>query len=658
MKSIRNKILVSMLLSVFISLAVVGGASAWLSYRSTIDTLRQAMIETGGIASERITQELAAYKDIASVTGCIPELSESGVSVEAKRGIINQQIQAHGLKRGNIIGSDGISILDGMDYTDRAYVQSAMKGRTDVSEPLVSKVTGELSIMISAPIWEGGVPGSKVWGVVYFVPTETFLNDIVADIKISPHGGAYILDKEGYTIAHENIDNVKNRENTQAEAGSDKKLNQLAALEKRMSGGESGFGEYQYNGAKKFLSFSPIDGKDGWSLGVNAPASDFTYSAVRGIIITFALMIVFLAGAAVVAYILAKRIGDPVRSCAARLRLLAEGDLDTPVMEVHTKDETKVLSDAAMNLVGRFNTMIKDMDYMLAEMAGGNMGVDSQCEEAYTGGYKGLLESARKLNQQLSAAFSQINRSAEQVSAGAQQVSAGAQALSQGATEQAGTIEELASAVNDISEKIQTTAANASDAHNQTSQTGKEVEQCNLQMLEMVEAVKEIGANSVQIGKIIKTIEDIAFQTNVLALNAAVEAARAGAAGKGFAVVADEVRNLAGKSAEASKSTSELIEQAARSVEKGVRIADETAMSLLNVMAAAEDTEKAVDMITNASGEQSAVISQVTVGMDQISNVVQTNSATAQESAAASEELSGQAEILKNLVGQFKTKQS
>lgn len=657
MKSIRIKILVCMLLSVFVSLVAVGGISIWLNYSSTIDTLEQTMIQTARTASERIEKELEAYKNIAQVTGCIPELSDPSVSVEEKRAIITRQAEEHGLQRGNVIGLDGVSILDGNDYSDREYVQSAMKGEIAVSEPLVSKITGQLSIMVSAPIWEGGVIGSRVAGVVYFVPTETFLNDIVTSLQISANGSSYIINKSGYTIAHKNMDNVKNRENTQEDAKADQGLAALAALEKSMTMGESGFGRYEYGGVKKFLAYAPIVATDGWSLGINAPTSDFTASTYKGIFITVILTIVFLAGASCIAYMLAKRIGDPVKNCARRLRLLAEGDLDTPVQEVHTGDETQVLSDSARELVDGFNLMIKDMDYMLAEMAGGNLTVDSKCEEAYVGGYKGLLQSARRLNQELSSALSQISQSAEQVSAGAEQVSAGAQALSQGATQQASAIEELAATVNEIAGKVKTTANNAAQAHDQTSKTGKEVELCNEQMIEMVNAVKEIGESSSQIGKIIKTIEDIAFQTNILALNAAVEAARAGEAGKGFAVVADEVRSLASKSAEASKSTSVLIESATSSVEKGIRIADETALSLLNVVGASEDTVKVVDLITNAAEEQSDAISQVTLGMDQISSVVQTNSATAEESAAASEELSGQADILTKLVGQFKTRE-
>ena len=656
MKSIRMKIVACMLIAILTSLVIVGGISAWLNYTSTIDTLGQTMTEMADTAAERIEEELNAYKNIAYVTGCIPTLSDRTATVEEKRAVVENQALSHGLQRGNIIGLDGISILDGNDYSDRAYVKSAMKGETAVSEPLVSKITGQLSIMVSAPIWEGGVPGKKVAGVVYFVPNETFLNDIVASLQVSPNGSAYILNNAGYTIAHKNMDNVKNRENTQEDAKTDKKLKDLAALEVRMTLGESGFGRYEYGGSRKFLAFSPIEGTEGWSLAINAPTKDFTQSTVNGIIITIILMVVFLAISSYMAYRLARQIGEPVKDCAQRLRLLAEGDLDTPVHEIHTGDETQILADSARTLVQGFRLMIQDMDEMLAEMSRGNLTADSKCEGAYVGGYRGLLDSARKLSAQLSDTLRQINQSADQVSAGAEQVSAGAQALSQGATEQASAIEELAATINDISGKIIATADRAGDVHSQSSETGREVEQCNEQMLELVNAVRDIGESSSQIGKIIKTIEDIAFQTNILALNAAVEAARAGTAGKGFAVVADEVRNLASKSAEASKSTSVLIEGSARSVEKGMKIADETAASLQKAVISTENTVKAVDKITEATAEQSQAVSQVTQGVDQISSVVQTNSATAEESAAASEELSGQAVILKELVGQFKTR--
>ena len=322
-----------------------------------------------------------------------------------------------------------------------------------------------------------------------------------------------------------------------------------------------------------------------------------------------------------------------------------------------SKDEMGSLADAFRNMTIILGDVISDASMLLQEMADGNFDVRTHAEQHYVGDFQGLLLSIRKLNKGLSSTLGQINLSADQVASGASQVSVGSQALSQGATEQASAVEELAATIAGISQQIKETANNALEARTKSGLAGDEMEGCNKQMQDMMAAMEEITRTSNEIGKIIKTIEDIAFQTNILALNAAVEASRAGIAGKGFAVVAEEVRNLAGKSTVASKDTAELIESSIKAVSRGTKIADSTAQALVKVVEEVRVVASAVEHIADAAEEQSGAVEQVTVGVDQISSVVQTNSATAEQSAAASQELSGQAEMLKELVAKFKLRE-
>lgn len=262
----------------------------------------------------------------------------------------------------------------------------------------------------------------------------------------------------------------------------------------------------------------------------------------------------------------------------------------------------------------------------------------------------GLLNTQKHISETLKT----IIVSADQVSAGAEQVSSGAQALSQGATEQTSSVEELAATVQDINTKINQNAKETHSVDELMTATGLKISEGKEKMDQLVAAMAEIRKTSRQIQSIIKTIGDIAFQTNILALNAAVEAARAGVAGKGFAVVADEVRSLAGKSAEASKSTQELITASMQAVERGSALAEDTESTLKEISEQARQAVEKVDSIAEASEAQADAVAQITQGIDQVSGMVRTNSATAEESAAASEKLSAQADMLKNLTAQFK----
>ena len=624
MKSIRTKITLCLILTVLIALVASGISSIIPNYNSTISTVEHMMSETAVLAAERVEQELTAYKNAVMDVGCIPQLADPNVSLEEKQSIMNERVAMHNFQRGNIIGMDGISIFDGKDYSDREYVKQAMQGNIYVSEPLISKITGELSIMVAAPLYADGVYGSSIAGVIYFVPHETFLNDIVSSIQVSENSRAYMINKSGDTIADITLDTIT-VQNIEAEAQNDPSLKELADIHASMRQGKNGFGSYPSGEHKMFIAYAPVNGTDGWSIAVTAPQLDYLTSTRNAMVINIAVILVSILISVVIALILAVSISKPMKACAKRMKLLVEGDLETPMPKIKSKDETGMLANSTNALVEGLSTVIKDINYLMNELANQNLDVHTRYEEAYVGSFRDILLSMRHMKVELSNVMLQVNRSAEQVSSASDQLSASAQTLSQGTTEQASSVQELAARINEISEQAKSTADGALNVRTQTHQAGEEVSECNQEMQILMEAMDKIQTSSDEIEKILKTIDDIAFQTNILALNAAVEAARAGEAGKGFAVVAEEVRNLASKSAEAAQNTSVLIERSSDAVHTGTETAKHTADTL----------------------------SEVVNSINQISSVVQNNSATAEESAAASEQLSAEAACLKELVNQF-----
>jgi len=343
----------------------------------------------------------------------------------------------------------------------------------------------------------------------------------------------------------------------------------------------------------------------------------------------------------------------PIKEASGVLKELAKGNLNTSMTGDYAGHHAKIQED--MNRTIKFlKRIVDEIAQTLDQVGKGNL--DQEITSFYNGDFVNIKIAINDITTSLSGIMSDIDVASNQVDSGAKQISDGGQALAQGTTEQASAIEELTASIEEVAGETKQNAIRANEANELAIDVRTNAEQGNTQMEEMVSAMVEINGSSKNISRIIKVIDDIAFQTNILALNAAVEAARAGQHGKGFAVVAEEVRSLAKRSAEAAKETTGLIEGSIHKVEIGTKIADNTAESLKEILGKIEKVAGLVGNIAQASNDQASEIAQITQGIEQVSQVVQTNSATAEESAAASEELSGQSEMLKEMVGTFRLK--
>lgn len=522
------------------------------------------------------------------------------------------------------------------------YIPAIKSGKAYLAEPYVDSDTNEVVISIVAPIYDK----QTVLGIFGIDITLKHLNEIMQNFKLGDTGYYIFITKENTVIYHENDDYIlKNISDLQL----DLNLKQMITNE------QEGTISYYSNG-DLIHGYTANIGDLSWKAISALSNKEFNQDFIHLRNLLASIIIAIMILICIVVYLSSKSIVKPLKKLAIASDKIAEGNLDVN-LDIRTNDETHVVANSFSRTVSRLKTYIlyiNEISELLVQIGNGNLNLSFN--QIYDGDFKKIKESLLLATDNLNDTLIQFNSAADQVSSGSKQVSSGAQALAQGATEQASSVEELSATISEISQQIKHNADNAQLANKESLRAGEELENSNNQMQNMITAMNNINEKSTQISKIIKTIEDIAFQTNILALNAAVEAARAGTAGQGFAVVADEVRNLAQKSAEAAKNTTILIGETVQAVKNGANIVDSTAESMNNVVEISSKVIDLINKIANASNEQSNAVSQINSGVGQISAVVQTNSATAEESAAASEELNSQAQILKDNINQFKLK--
>lgn len=484
--------------------------------------------------------------------------------------------------------------------------------------------------------------GEKLMSVLT-VDTALLSKDLNS-FKLGSRGFVYVVDKSGSIVVDSTNKNAKT--DIYKLSSDDKEAKEAASA---ILGTDSGDNEYEYNDTTYYTYHVKVDHFNGKVVMVTDIA-DFAESQTVAVRNGFIIGIVILLITVAFAVFFASRLSKPIISTTNRLRSLAQGNLTDPVDVWYSKDELGVLSTSLEETVFSLRQYISLITYSLTQISEGNL--QYRLEGNFKGDFFKIKSTFNEIFDSLNDTFASINLSAEQVNSGAIQVSDYSQAVSQGATQQASAIEELSATLSDVSEQVTQNSEDSKNAFNIVSENTEAVNNCNEDMGNMLKAMNAINTSTSEIAKIIKVIDEIAFQTNILALNAAVEAAREGS--KGFGVVADEVRRLASRSAEAARQTAELIENSSIAVSKGSQIAEQTAKSLNEIVEKSNQIRALVKNISEASETQSGAIAQVNTGVDQISAVVSANTSTAVSTASASEELSSQSLILKNMIARFK----
>lgn len=525
-------------------------------------------------------------------------------------------------------------------YKDGIQSEDFILGDVYFDEDSQSNVVGASGMLKGAD--------GKIRGVAAADVYLDSISDIVSDIRLEKTGGIFLVDtRTGTIIGHRDAEMT-------GRFLSEFKGDMYAYAAGQIEKGAEGLSVFEDN---MYIQVAQVPGSDWTAVAYVSKAEVLgDLKMLTGMMASVAAVAVIVAVILII-LLVRKIIGKPIAELNYVAAKIAEGELEQTINH-SSNDELGELADNFGRTVLRLRDYIDYIDEIsekLQDIARGDLAFTLSHE--YVGEFSKIKDSLDGISRSLNETLGQINIAAGQVAEGSQYVSEGAQTLSLGSSQQTEAVERLSTHISEVSDGIQKTAQGAKKASEIAREVGNNILESNEKMNQMNLAIRKISGKSTEIHSIIKTIEDIAFQTNILALNAAVEAARAGEAGKGFAVVADEVRNLASKSSEAAKNTTVLIDQTVEAVEEGTGIAKDTAASMMEVVARAEEVNKLIEGIAEYSSKQAAAAEEVIQGIAQISDVVQSNMETAEKSAAASEELSGQSGMLKELVSRFRLKE-
>lgn len=639
--NLKNKIMITFGGTVLAAIAVVGSFSTIACNNIAMKNVNNSLATEAILASGEISSEISNAIRMVEATATDPIISqESSTATRISR--LEELVDIYGFTSGNILDTNGVSLIDGTDFSDRKYVQDALNGTSNISDIILSKYTNTYGFSVATPIRNAS---NQVEGVIYYRMDIDFIDNILEKLKVSKNSTAYIVDDTSTIIVHEDESMVNNV--SFANAGGD-----LAGFAKEMEENQYGYSSFTSEEIKYVCGYSEIENTNGWRLILNAPESDYTDYINESVLDLLGVDAIILLFALVVAYYFAHTIGKTANRVEGMLEKISKGDFSTKISKSKSKDELGKLQNSAYELQETLSAVIQETNTVLGTMASYDLSVNDM--KGYPGVFDELSNSVNEIKAILCKIISEVQESANAVGTGSGELALAADALSQGTVAQAASIDKVVLEIQEITEKIVTSSENEDLVEKRLRDLEHLIGDGNKEMTELLQVVKEVADMSSDIQKIVGTIDSIAFQTNILALNASVEAARAGDNGKGFAVVADEVGSLAAKTSEASKQTSELIGRCIDRINNAMHCADVTFDCLGNIVNNSAEISKAFEDIAIKTKEQAEKSSYIRQEMTVISDVVQNNTATAEESAAATQELSALASGLTFLMQKFK----